>query len=196
MRSLHPPLPASAPRNGGPASRWIGRCVLRLGGWRVTGEFPDVERMIIIVAPHSSGWDAIWAIGLKLALGLDVAFMGKRELFRGPLGWLLRKLGGFPVNRASTEGVVEQVAARYRAHPRLWVALAPEGTRRRVEHWKSGFWRIARAADVPVLCVYFHYPERIIGIGPLVQTTASLEDDMARIRAFYAPWLGKRRGTL
>jgi 1-acyl-sn-glycerol-3-phosphate acyltransferase len=196
MRRLHPSLPPSAPRNGGPASRWIGRCVLRLGGWRMTGEFPDVERMIIIVAPHSSAWDAIWAIGLKLALGLDVAFMGKRELFRGPLGWLLRKLGGFPVNRASTDGVVEQVAARYREHPRLWVALAPEGTRRRVEHWKSGFWRIARAAEVPVLCVYFHYPERIIGIGPLLQTSASLEDDMARIRAFYAPWLGKRRGTL
>lgn len=160
------------------------------------GEFPREHKLMIIVAPHSSGWDAIWGLLMKIALGIDIAFMAKAELFRGPMGWVLRRLGGFPVNRGSSAGVVEQVAERYRSRETLWVALAPEGTRRRVEQWKSGFWRIARAAEVPVLCVYFHYPEKVIGIGPLLQMTESLDADMARIRDYYRPWMGKNRGTV
>ena len=196
MQPLHPPLPAAAPRTGGRIGRWVGRAVLRLGGWRLRGEFPELDKLMIIVAPHSSGWDAVWGLAMKLALRLDIAFMAKRELFVGPLGWFLRRCGGFPINRGSTTGVVEQVSARYAARDRFWVALAPEGTRRRVEHWKTGFWRIARAAQVPVLCVYFHYPERVIGIGPVLETTDSLEHDMARIREFYRPWQGRKRGTI
>jgi 1-acyl-sn-glycerol-3-phosphate acyltransferase len=196
MRPLHAPLPAEAPRRGGPIGRWLGRAVLRLGGWRMRGEFPPERKLMIIVAPHSSGWDAVWGLAVRLALQVDVHFMAKRELFVGPLGWFLRRCGGFPINRGSTEGVVEQVSARYARSQQFWVALAPEGTRKRVEHWKTGFWRIARAAQVPVLCVYFHYPERVIGIGPLLQTTDALEHDMTRIRDFYRPWQGKKRGTV
>lgn len=193
---VHPPLPARAPRRGGAFTRGLGRGLLRLGGWHMRGAFPEVDKMVIIVAPHSSGWDAIWGLGMKLALGLDIAFMAKAELFSGPIGWVLRRLGGFPVNRSSSAGVVEQVAERYRSRETLWVALAPEGTRRRVEQWKSGFWRIARAAEVPVLCVYFHYPEKVIGVGPLLRMTGSLDEDMARIRDYYRPWMGKNRGTV
>ena len=78
----------------------------------------------------------------------------------------------------------------------MWFVLAPEGTRRRVEHWKTGFWKIARAADVPVFCAWFHYPDRTIGLGPLVGTTADLAADMARIRAIYRPYHGRNRGTV
>lgn len=193
---VHQPLPDCAPRRGGSFTRWLARGALRLGGWQMRGEFPSEHRLMIIVAPHSSGWDAIWGLLMKIALGVDIAFMAKAELFRGPIGWVLRRLGGFPVNRSSTAGVVEQVAERYRSRGTLWVALAPEGTRRRVEQWKSGFWRIARAAEVPVLCVYFHYPEKVIGIGPLLQMSESLDEDMARIREYYRPWMGKNRGTV
>lgn len=195
LQPLHAPLPALAPRSGSALGRAFGRLMLRLGGWRMRGSFPDVAKMMIIVAPHSSGWDAVWGLAMKLALGLDAAFMAKAELFRGPLGWLLRRFGGFPVDRSSTAGVVEQAAQRFHEREICWLVLAPEGTRRRVEHWKSGFWRIARAAEVPVLCVYFHYPERVIGIGPLLDTSDSLEQDMARVREFYRPWLGRNRGT-
>ncbi|SDD66891.1 lysophospholipid acyltransferase family protein [Aquimonas voraii] len=193
---VHQPLPDCAPRRGGAFTRWLARSALRLGGWRVRGEFPSEHRLMIIVAPHSSGWDAVWGLLVRIALGVDISFMAKAELFSGPIGWVLRRLGGFPVNRSSSAGVVEQVAERYRSRETLWVALAPEGTRRRVEHWKSGFWRIARAAEVPVLCVYFHYPEKVIGIGPLLRMTDSLDDDMARIREYYRPWIGKNRGTV
>ena len=135
--SVVPDLPPRAPRVGHAAGRWLGRTVLRLGGWRVVGQWPDLDKMVIIVAPHSSGWDAIWGLAAKLAMGLDIAFMAKAELFRGPLGWLLRRFGGIPVDRGAPGGIVDQSAERIRAAPRTWFVLAPEGTRRRVEQFRA-----------------------------------------------------------
>lgn len=188
-------VPPSAPRAHGRFARAFGRSVLRLGGWRVRGGIPDLPRMVIIAAPHSSGWDAVWGLAAKLALGLDVRFMGKAELFRGPLGWLLRWLGGVPVDRHAAHGVVEQMADRFAASERFWLALAPEGTRRRVQRWRTGFWHIAHAAQVPVVCAYFHYPERVVGFDAVFVTSDDMDADIARIQAFYAPWQGKHRGT-
>jgi 1-acyl-sn-glycerol-3-phosphate acyltransferase len=188
-------LPPAAPRKHGAFGRWFGRFVLHLGGWRMEGEFPDLPKMVILAAPHSSAWDGLWGLAAKLAMGVDVRFMAKAELFRGPLGWLLRWLGGMPINRRAANGVVGQLNRQFAERDRLWLAIAPEGTRRRVERWRSGFWHIARGADAPVLCAYFHYPRKVIGIGALFDTTDDLEADMARIRAFYRPWVGKRRGT-
>jgi len=190
-----PALPPSAPRTRNRWSQWLGRAVLRAGGWRVVGEFPDLPRLVIIAAPHSSGWDAVWGLGTKLALGLDIVFMGKREIFVGPLGWLLRGLGGLPVNRSAPGGVAVQVATRMRDAECMWFALAPEGTRKHVARWKSGFWHIARRADVPVLCAWFDYPTRTVGLGPLVELSDDLDADLSRIRALYAPHRGKHRGA-
>ena len=131
---------------------------------------------------------------IKVAIGIDISFMGKRELFVGPLGWLIRKLGGIPVERSSTHGVVEQMAARFQRGKPLWLGIAPEGTRKPVKKWRTGFWHIARAADVPILPVYFHYPERTIGVGALFITTDDLDADLQRLRDFYAPWQGRNRG--
>lgn len=189
-----PPNVPQVPR--GRFGRWLGRTVLRLGGWRIVGELPDVPKLVLIGAPHSSNWDGVWGFAAKLALGLDARILGKDTLFKVPgLGALLRRLGVIPVDRSNARGVAEQAAAMLRRADRLWFALAPEGTRRRVEKWKSGFWKIAREADVPVLPVYFHYPERVIGIGPLWRMGDDLAADMARVRAWYAPWQGKNRGV-
>lgn len=189
-------LPPQVPRIGHALGRWLGRTVLRIGRWRVVGAVPDVARVVIIVAPHSSAWDAIWGIAAKLALGLRVEFMAKAELFRGPIGFLLRRFGGVPIDRSRAHGVVDAAIERFAAGGPLWLVIAPEGTRRRVEHWKTGFWHIARGAEVPVLCAWFHYPKRLIGIGPLLAMGDDLAADMARVRATYAPYVGKRRGTL
>lgn len=196
MTASHPAMPAQAPRTGNAFTRWFGGAILRLGGWRIVGEFADVPRMVIIVAPHSSAWDAIWGLAAKLALGVDIVFLAKAELFRGPLGWALRALGGRPVNRSRAHGAVEQAVATLRSGERSWLVLAPEGTRRRVEHWKSGFWHIARAAGVPVFCAWFHYPDKVIGLGETFAMSDDLPADMARIRAYYAPYMGKNRGTV
>ena len=192
-----PAMPPSAPRVRPNAfARWLGRTVLRLGGWRMVGELPDVPKLVLIGAPHSSNWDGVWGFAAKMALGLDARILGKDTLFKVPLlGAYLRWLGVIPVDRRNAAGVAEQAAAMIRQADRLWFALAPEGTRRRVERWKSGFWKIARGADVPVLPVYFHYPDRVIGIGPLMAMGDDLAADMARVRRWYAPWKGKHRGA-
>jgi len=189
-----PPLPANAPRSAGNAfSRAFGRAVLRLGGWRISGNWPDVAKVVVIVAPHSSAWDAIWGIAAKVAMGLDLMFIGKKEAFWGPVGWLLRLFGGVPVDRSAPGGVVDQVAGQIRAADRLWFVLAPEGTRRRVDKWKTGFWKIAHAAQVPVFCLGLDYPSRTIRLGELVTLSDDMEADTRRIRALFADCRGKNR---
>lgn len=177
------------------AGRRLARWFVTRCGWKLRGDFPDVARLVLIAAPHSSWWDGVWGLLIKIAIGADVSFMAKRELFVGPLGWVLRKLGGIPIERSATHGVVEQICARFEAQPKLWMGIAPEGTRKPVKQWRTGFWHIARAAQVPILPVYFHYPERTIGVGPLFQTSEDLQADLRRLREFYAPWKGKNRST-
>lgn len=187
-------LPECTPRTHGPVARWIGRSVLRLGGWRMIGAFPAHRRLMILAAPHSSGWDAVWGLAAKLGLGLDIKFMAKAELFRGPLGWLLTWLGGIPTNRSAPGGLVGEMTRTMAESETLWLVVAPEGTRKRVERWKSGFWRIARPSDVPVVCAYFNYPDRTIGVGEVFELSEDMQADIARIRAWYRPWVGKHRG--
>ena len=190
------PLPPNAPRVKPNAfTRWLGLTVLRLGGWRMAGRWPDLRHLVLIAAPHSSNWDGIWGFAFKLALGLDVRILGKHQLFWWPLGPILRRLGVIAVNRSAAHGVVEQAATLMVTADKLWFVVAPEGTRKPVERWKPGFWRIARAANVPVLPVYFHYPEKTIGVGPVFELTDDMAADIARIRAWYRPWQGKHHGT-
>lgn len=188
-------LPPSMPQLRSHAGRRLARWFVTRCGWKLRGEFPDVARLVLIAAPHSSWWDGVWGLLIKIAIGADVSFMAKRELFVWPLGWVLRKLGGIPIERSATHGVVEQMAERLRSSERLWIGVAPEGTRKPVKQWRSGFWHIARAANVPILPVYFHYPERTIGIGPLFQTSDDMHADLERLRDFYVPWKGRNRGT-
>lgn len=196
MRAVVPSLPAHAPRSGGNAlTRSLASLVLRVGGWRMVGQWPDLDKVVVIVAPHSSVWDAIWGLAAKVALGLGLVFIGKQEAFWGPLGWLLRKFGGVPVDRSAPGGIVDQVATQIRESERMWFVLAPEGTRRKVDKWKTGFWKIARRAQVPVFCVGFHYPDRTIRLGELVTLTDDMEGDVARIRALFSGFEGKHRGA-
>ena len=181
------PLPPSAPRVKPNAfARWLGRTALRLGGWRMVGAFPDIPKLVLIGAPHSSNWDGVWGFAAKLALGLDIKILGKDSLFKVPLlGPALRQMGVIPVDRRAAHGVVEQSAEMIRRAEKFWYGLAPEGTRKPVERWKSGFWKIAKAAEVPVLPAYFHYGHKVIGIGPPFELGEDMAADMARIRDWY-----------
>jgi 1-acyl-sn-glycerol-3-phosphate acyltransferase len=181
-----PTLPPSLPRvRGNRLARGFGKGMLRLGGWRMEGQFPDLPQAVLIGAPHSSNWDGVWGFAAKLALGFDIRILGKRELFWGPLGPLLRRLGVIAVDRRASAGTVEQTVAMFRTHPRFWLGIAPEGTRKPVARWKAGFWKIARDAGVPVVPVYFHYPRRVIGIGPAWLPGTDFDADLARTLAWY-----------
>ena len=194
LPAIPPNMPQVAPQRR--FSRWVGRKVLRLGGWRVVGNIPDIPKLVLIAAPHSSNWDGIWGMAAKMALGFDVRLLGKDTLFWWPLSIVLRRLGVIPLDRSNPQGVVEQAIELIRSSPRMWFALAPEGTRKAVDAWKGGFLKIAHGAGVPVLMAYFHYPERIIGIGALFHPTGDPKADMVAVRQWYRPWMGKNRGTV
>mgnify|MGYP003620115346 FL=1 len=177
-------------------TRWMGRTFLRVFGWKIVGTLPDIPKLVMIVAPHSSNWDGIWGMAAKIAMGFQVRVLAKAQLFWWPLSPLLRKLGVVPVDRSSPQGTVEQAVRMIRQSDRMWFALTPEGTRKRVDKWKGGFLKIAQQAQVPILMAYFHYPEKTIGIGDVYYPTGDMDTDMAAIRAWYQPWQGKNRGTV
>jgi len=179
------------PRRGGPVTRWLARTVLRLTGWRMVGTLPDVPRLVMIAAPHTSNWDFGLSIMVMYAAGFRVSFLGKDTLFRPPLGGVMRWLGGRPVNRSAAHGVVEESVKAIRSADRCILALAPEGTRKRVTHWRTGFYRIAERAGLPIVLGYFDYANKEVGFGPTVWPSGELDRDLAEIQAFYRTKRGK-----
>jgi 1-acyl-sn-glycerol-3-phosphate acyltransferase len=160
--------------------------------WRVEGTFPDLPKFVIIVAPHTSNWDFIAALFCDLALDLEAGFLAKHTIFIGPFGRWLKSLGGIPVVRTASHNVVAEVSAEFARRDRMVLAIAPEGTRRKVTTWKSGYWHIARAAGVPVVPVGLDFAKRAAVVGPLRHLTDSLADDEAALRAFFAGITPKR----
>jgi 1-acyl-sn-glycerol-3-phosphate acyltransferase len=163
----------------------LGTLGLKRFGWRIVGELPRDPKFVIIAAPHTSNWDFFPAMGARFALGLKLHFLGKHTLFRGPLGTFLRAIGGRPVRRDSPEGLVADVAAEIRESPAFVLGLAPEGTRKRVTQWRTGFYRIAEAADVPIVPVWLDWKRREVGIGEPLRPTGDLQADLARLQANY-----------
>jgi 1-acyl-sn-glycerol-3-phosphate acyltransferase len=180
-----PELPPSLPRWGNALSRAVARRLLALAGWGVEGEFPDRPRMIAIVAPHTSNWDFIVGILTVFALGLRVRFLGKHTLFYPPLGWLMRWLGGSPVRRDAPHGLVADVAALFAREEKILLGITPEGTRTRGVPWRSGFYAIAQAAQVPILPAAFDYPRRSVRLFPVFEPTGDYEADLAKLKALY-----------
>ncbi len=180
-----PALGEKVPRRGNSATRFLGRLVLRRLGWRIEGDVPDVPRCVAIVAPHTSNWDFVIGIAALLALGLRGRWLGKHSVFRPPLRRLLRWAGGIPVDRGNPEGVAEQAVASLREVDPFFLALAPEGTRKRVERWKTGFYRIAHGAGVPIWPVSLDYRSRVFRLHPLFSPTGDFEADVARLRQLY-----------
>lgn len=187
-------VPPSIPRRGGPIRRGLGRLLLRLMGWRMVGALPDLPKFVIIAAPHTTNWDFVRGISLVFALSLDAKWIGKRELFRGPMAPVFRWLGGIPVDRQSPQGAVEDAAAAFRTRDQMLLAIAPEGTRKKVDRWKTGFHRIAAQADVPIVCGFFDNRRRLLGFGPVVRPSGDMAADLALWQGWYAP-LARRTPT-
>lgn len=183
-KDLIPSLPESLPRQGNMFSRWLGRCLLRLMGWRVTGELPAELKIVAVVAPHTSNWDFITGLAGVMALGIRVNYLMKKEAFVWPLSKLFIWSGGVPLDRSATGNTVDQLVSYYRSRDKLWVAIAPEGTRRKVDFWKSGFMRVAQQAEVPVLLVAWNYPTKEIRIDRLWYYSGDVERDVATIRDY------------
>lgn len=181
-----PALPPNVPRRHRGFLQRVGRLGMRLMRWRVEGQFPDLPKFVIIVGPHTSNWDFVTGLFCDLALDLEAGFLAKHTIFVGPFGSWLRSLGGIPVVRSASHNVVSQAAAEFARRDRMVLAIAPEGTRKKVEAWKSGYWHIARAAGVPIVPVGLDFARRAAVIGELRYPTASLADDEAQFKSFFA----------
>lgn len=168
-----------------------GRAFLKALGWTLSGEKPDAQKYVLIAAPHTSNWDMPIMMAIAFAFDADIQWMGKHTIFEGPAGYLFRSLGGVPIVRHSPKGIVEQMVERFGESEALVLTVATEGTRARTPHWKNGFYRIARDANVPVVLAFLDYPNKRGGYGPAIHLTGDVRADMDRIRAFYADKVGK-----
>lgn len=179
------PVPETLPRRGNRLSRTIALTVLSAMRWRITGALPGVPRVVLIGAPHTSNWDFVVGIATAWTLGVRVTWIGKQELFRPPFSAFFRWLGGIPVDRSVSTGFVDQTVAALQQHERFMLAIAPEGTRKAVAKWRTGFYYIALGVQAPIVLVTFDRARRVIHLGPSVTPTGDLEGDLARIRSLY-----------
>jgi 1-acyl-sn-glycerol-3-phosphate acyltransferase len=174
--------------------RWARRLALRalsILGWRIDIVPPAVPKCVIIVYPHTSNWDFPIGYLAKTAGGLRAWWIGKDSLFRWPVAALFRRMGGIPVNRRESTGFIAQLVAEFERRPRMWLALAPEGTRKHTDHLKSGFYRLALAARIPVGLAYIDYRTRVVGLTTYLEMTGDEELDLSRIREVYAGKVGR-----
>lgn len=175
-----------APR-GSSFAHWL----LRLIGWRAVVPDSLPRKAVIVAYPHTSNWDFPLGIIGRAALGLETGWVAKDSLFRWPLGSVMRALGGIPVNRRNPTGFVGRIAERFGEADTLRLAIAPEGTRSRTPGWKSGFYRIALAARVPLVLAVIDWGRREVGIVDCIELSGDEAADMARIAAIYAGRQGR-----
>ena len=163
----------------------ISEIILNLLGWRVVGQIPKEKKYIIIVAPHTSNWDFIIGRCFGYKLKVKAKFLGKNQLFRFPIGWLFKLMGGIAVNREKRNNMVASIVETFNNSDELILGLAPEGTRSRTDHWKQGFYHIANEANVPIMLSFLDYKAKEAGIGIVLYPSGDLQKDMLKIQTFY-----------
>ena len=169
----------------------LARWLLAALGWKIQNQYPDVKKCVVIAAPHTSNWDFVLGIVAAKAIDLRPRWIGKHTIFRWPIAWFFRAIGGIPVRRGEGHNYIEQLARMFAQSDRLVLGMAPEGTRSKTDHWKTGFYYIARGAGVPVLMAYFDYPRKQVGITGILHPSDDIEADFEKIREFYADHRGK-----
>lgn len=172
-------------------ARWLGRTVLQISGWKIEGEIPDRDRLIICGAPHTSNWDFVFGMAALLAMNARVHWMGKDSIFKPGVRWFMKWLGGIPIDRANPQGIVENIAQMVREEHGVVILVTPEGTRKKVERWKTGFLRIAQATDSTVLLAAIDFPSRRIVLDRTFQPSGDHERDIQEIKQYYSQFKGK-----
>ncbi len=174
--------------------QWLSRFIyFKILGWKVVGfsDFDSVKKAVIIAAPHTSWVDFPLGILLRSVIGMKTNFVGKKELFKFPYGWIFRALGGAPIERQNNENQVEAIAKLFENHDRFRMAMAPEGTRKKVEQWRTGFYYIAKAANVPILMITLDFGKKENRISEPFYTTDDKEADFKFMHNFYNGVVGK-----
>jgi len=175
-----------------PSLRYLSKLYLHLSGWRVVGRLPDYPKFVVVGAPHTSNWDFVMFLALAFILRGNLRVMGKKVLFYPPYGWFFRWCGGVPVDRSKPHGLVEQTVQAINASDHFQLVITPEGTRKKVDKWKQGFYYIAKKADIPIVAGYVDSRTKTCGIGPTFTLTEDMESDIKTIQAFFKDKVGIR----
>ncbi|MBE2201462.1 MAG: lysophospholipid acyltransferase family protein [Anaerolinea sp.] len=189
--STIPELGEFVPKRGNPVSKVIARSLLRLFGWRLEGEIPNIPRCVVIGAPHTSNWDFPLAILMIYALGLRISWLGKHTFVNGPFKLVLHWLGGIPVDRRAPQGLVAQIVTEFGQREQFFLGISPEGTRSKVPQWKTGFYHIAKGANVPIISFTLDYGRKAIKFGNLLWTSGDIDADMVKLKAYFDGVIGK-----
>lgn len=166
-------------------SQRLGLVAANVIGWKVVVQEPIPPKCVIIGAHHTTGFDFVVTLILRMASGLPFHFVAKASLFRGPMGWVARWLGGIPVERRASQNFVSQMIEMFEQHETLLIAIMPEGTRGRTTYWRTGFYHIAMGAGVPIVLGFADYGNKAIGLGPILWPSGDIEADFEILRRFY-----------
>lgn len=183
-------IPSEVPRKYSRTQVFATWCLTK-AGWKMTGQFPDHNKFIAIVAPHTSNWDFIICLAFKLALGIEIRFLGKHSIFVGPIGKLLTHWGGIPIDRSAPHGIVGEVVQHFKQHASLVVALAPEGTRHYKPQWKKGFLHMAKQANVPVVPLTLNFATKQLDVRPAIWVGDDIEQTLTQIKVHYQKEMAK-----
>lgn len=176
---------ADVPRWHNAFLRWLGFAVLRLLGWRLDIRLPSLRKFVVILVPHTSNWDFVVGLAAIFAIQVRVNWWAKHTLFRWPFGGMMEWLGGIPIDRARTRGAVPQAIEAIEQRSHFIFGLAPEGTRSRVDRWKTGFYQIAVGARLPILLAYMDYRDKVCCVREAIQPTGDYAADTAKMLAYY-----------
>lgn len=168
-----------------PFFHWFGKTMMKLSGWKVEGSLDDIRKGVIIVAHHTSNWDFWHGLMASFSLRLRTFWLGKHTLFRNPFGKFLKWLGGIPIDRSGASNVVEQTVQAFKEAEELLLTVTPEGTRKKVAQWKTGFYYIAKNAGVPIICAFIDYKRKVVGLGMVIWPGDDIKADWEKIKDFY-----------
>lgn len=169
----------------------LAKVFLKVNGWEPEGELPPERSFVLVSAPHTSNWDFVYLLALGTVYGIRLHWIGKHTLFLFPFGWLMRALGGVSIDRRKRQNMVEQVCEAFRRQRNLVLAVPPEGTRKRTDYWKTGFYYMAQGANVPIVLGFLDYRRRRGGFGPAFYASGDIDADMQKIRTFYQNITGR-----
>jgi len=163
----------------------LGKVVMKLAGWRIEGNLPESRKMVVIAAPHTSNWDFLYLFAAAYSFRMSINWLGKDSLFSLILSPFLKYLGGIPVNRSKRNNMVKYIADIINSSDQFTMIIPPAGTRSKTDYWKSGFYQITLAAQIPIVCGYLDYKEKVACLGVSLIPTGNVRQDMDRIREFY-----------
>ncbi|MBR9908928.1 MAG: acyltransferase [Gammaproteobacteria bacterium] len=182
--SVEVTIPENMPRRGSPWLQGLGRLFLRLRGWKLVGELPNERKVVVVLAPHTSNWDFVIAASVWLALDLKLSYLMKQEAFFWPMKGFFMDIGGIPIDRSRPQSIIRGAVKWFREHDGVWLGITPEGTRKKVDKWKTGFLRIAHEARVPILLVGIDGTTQTIVIDKVLEATGDHTTQAAELREY------------